>query len=194
MVALRNLLGGDDPSGQQKAQELLQEHPGRCLLQAAVEFAADLGSAVGTEVFKAVSSLIVLSHGTRPTCSARLRPSQALAPFFYFPLSLVVQHGHYGNCIRFLQDAPWLVERLHRLLVSCEAVPTASAVFEAVMICLAVAAPSCGPELLHQMQPVMEIVLRKAKTEIKVRTKMNRWLPLIVHVAPDTRRVFAFRI
>ncbi|XP_026191996.1 uncharacterized protein LOC34620828 [Cyclospora cayetanensis] len=117
-VALRNLLGGEEPSGHQKVEQLLQEHAGRCLLQASVEFAADLGSAVGTEVFS--------------------------------------------------PDAPWLVDRIHRLMLSCEAVPAASAVFCSAMSCLAVAAPACGPELLHQMQPLMAIVLQKAKTDIKL--------------------------
>ncbi|OEH77044.1 hypothetical protein cyc_04277 [Cyclospora cayetanensis] len=66
-----------------------------------------------------------------------------------------------------VQDAPWLVDRIHRLMLSCEAVPAASAVFCSAMSCLAVAAPACGPELLHQMQPLMAIVLQKAKTDIK---------------------------
>ncbi|CDJ32767.1 uncharacterized protein EMH_0077630 [Eimeria mitis] len=52
ILALRNLLGGDDPAGKQKVQQLLEEHSGRCLLQAAVEFAADLGSAVGKDVLR----------------------------------------------------------------------------------------------------------------------------------------------
>ncbi|CDJ46071.1 hypothetical protein, conserved [Eimeria brunetti] len=118
IVALRNLLGGDDPAGKQKVQQLLEEHSGRCLLQAAVEFAADLGAAVGKDVLK--------------------------------------------------PDAPWLVDRLHSLLLACEAVPAASAVFSAIMACLAVAAPACGPELLQQMQPLMDIVLRKAQLSIEM--------------------------
>ncbi|CDI85590.1 hypothetical protein, conserved [Eimeria praecox] len=118
VVALRNLLGGDDPAGKQKVQQLLEDHSGRCLLQAAVEFAADLGTAVGKDV---------------------LRP-----------------------------DAPWLVDRLHSLLLACEAVPAASAVFSAIMVCLAVAAPACGPELLQQMQPLMDIVLKKAQLGIQM--------------------------
>lgn len=43
-------------------QQLLEEHAGRCLLQAAVEFAADLGSAVGKDVLKPVSSPVLLSE------------------------------------------------------------------------------------------------------------------------------------
>ncbi|CDJ28095.1 uncharacterized protein EMH_0037830 [Eimeria mitis] len=88
------------------------------LAKAAVEFAADLGSAVGKDV---------------------LRP-----------------------------DAPWLVDRLHSLLLACEAVPAASAVFSSIMVCLGVAAPACGPELLQQMQPLMDIVIRKAQLSIQM--------------------------
>ncbi|CDJ62423.1 hypothetical protein, conserved [Eimeria necatrix] len=118
IVALRNLLGEDDATGKQKVQQLLEEHAGRCLLQAAVEFAADLGSAVGKDVLK--------------------------------------------------PDAPWLVERLHSIMLSCEAVPAASAVFGAIMTCLAVAAPACGAEMLHQMRPLMDIVLRKSNMDIQL--------------------------
>lgn len=35
-------------------QQLLEDHSGRCLLQAAVEFAADLGAAVGKDVLRPV--------------------------------------------------------------------------------------------------------------------------------------------
>lgn len=62
IVALRNLLGEDDATGKQKVQQLLEEHAGRCLLQAAVEFAADLGSAVGKDVLKPVSSPVLQSE------------------------------------------------------------------------------------------------------------------------------------
>ncbi|KAL8450488.1 hypothetical protein Emag_003178 [Eimeria magna] len=87
------------------------------LALAAVEFGADLGSAVGSEVFKA--------------------------------------------------DAPWLVDRVHRLLLFCEEVPAASSVFSAAMICLGVAAPASGPALLQPIQPLMGIVLKKAQASIE---------------------------
>lgn len=77
-----------------------------------------------------------------------------------------------------MKDAPWLVERLHSLLLACEAVPAASAVFSSIMVCLAVAAPACGPELLQQMQPLMDIVLRKAQLSIQVRPWRTPYLAL----------------
>lgn len=58
MTSLRQLLGSGDPERCQEEQQILKnmlhEHIGRCLIEAAVAFASDLFPAVGLETFKPV--------------------------------------------------------------------------------------------------------------------------------------------